>query len=72
MNWCVSPSCAIPVGASPAEPLRVDGHVLCDGEDGEGESLDEGVAVLLLQLGRTLPREALVEVHIHRLDGIFL
>ena len=57
----------MPVSASPAEALGVDGHVLDDGEDGEGESLDEGVAVLLLQLRRTLPREALIEVHVHRL-----
>ena len=54
------------VRPAPTESLRIDGHVLDDGEDGEGQALDQRLAVLLLQLHGPLPGEALVEVDVHR------
>ena len=39
--------------------------LLDDGEDGEGEPLDECVLELLLELRRPLEAKLLVEVHVH-------
>ena len=42
-------------------------YLLDDGEDGEGESLDERLFELLLELRRPLEPKLLVKVHVHRL-----
>ena len=41
--------------------------LLDDGEDGEGESLDERLLELLFELRGSLKAKLLVEVHVHRL-----